>query len=219
MYEEFSSETNLSRRENVKIKPPVEVAPDAVMRLARLPQPEQPEWLQTVLEARTVLERMPAGKDGVVVGSGGNSQMWKDRGWRTLDIDERTGADIIIDANRMSSVIMPRSEDYVFAEAIKFDPKAEEGVGYGTLLLEANTVLKNGGILIIESAHKENKPSSTLPDRHKFVKWMARTGFDTVAELHQILTVKNPNGGPDIKSQKVIYYGRKVAEGVNIDRF
>lgn len=201
-----------------KVLPPIERSDDAIARVLRhTPVQERAAWLRTILEGRTALRKMPEGKSGIVLGSGGNTPAWKERGWRTLDIDPATQADIVINAEKLSTVVMPASEDFIYAEAIRFDPVGLNGVGWGNLLSESNRVLKKGGILVIRTAHKENKPTSTLPNRKDYVKWMARHGFNTVVELRPIRTVPKPEGG-EMKEQVVIYYGQKVADGVDESR-
>ncbi len=199
------------------IPPPIDRAVDAIDRMIAHPE-YRPDWLKMIIEARSALNKVDDNRAGLVVGSGDNSTMWKQRGWRTLDIDRNSGADIVADANKMDTVIMPGSLDYIYSENIRFDPQAKKGVGWGKILEQSNRALKKGGILVVCTAHKENKPTATVPDRKKFSKWMARNGFDTVTEVHRIITTPNPNGGPDIKQQRVVYYGRKLAEGFDASR-
>lgn len=151
---------------------------------------------------------MPEGSYGIVLGSGPNTQAWRNRGWATLDLDSAAHADYTADANHLESAVPQNSWDYVCAENIKFDPKGVEGVGPARLLAQANSVLKPGGMLIIQAAHKENFPDSTLPDRNRYVALMREHGFETVVE---VTNYHNLPGRGDMSEQKVTYYGKKVA--------
>lgn len=179
----------------------------AISRLNREGLRTTYEPLNIVDEAREVLARMPESKSGIVLGSGPNTESWKQKGWKTLDINPASKADYTTDANKLETVISPNSQDFLHAEFIRFDPKGVEGVGPGRLLQQANKALKDGGIIIVETAHQEGMPT-TLPDRQDFIKKMADHGFQAVAELHEI---KHPGNGAS--EQKVVYYGRKLAEG------
>lgn len=134
---------------------PIEISNEAITRLNE--QGYRPLWpaLELVDSAREALARMPYGKNGVVIGSGPNTQAWREKGWHTLDIDRASGADYVVDANDLETVIPANSQDFLFAEAIRMDEGGNAGVGWGRLLNQANYALKNGGELIIQTAHKE----------------------------------------------------------------
>ncbi len=153
---------------------------------------------------------MPEGHCGLVLGSGPNTEVWRTRGWATLDLQARVGADFTADANYLEDIIPPACLDYVCAENIRFDPKGEQGVGRGRLLDQANKVLKPGGFLIIQTAHKENIPGTTVPDRAKYVNQMRDHGFATVVEVSTLYSLP---GAAHMKEQRVVYYGKKLAQG------
>ncbi len=171
------------------------------------------DWLQIVDEDREVMVHMPEGKRGIVIGSGENSESWRQRGWTTLDIDPSVGADIIADANHLETVIFPRTQDYIYAEYIRFSREGVDGVHAARLLQQANKVLKNGGHLIIETANFENVPEATLPQRDKFGALMIKHGFEAIVEVDTYTPIKD-----DQSYQLVIYHGKKVADGFSENR-
>lgn len=189
------------------ISKPTLMAEDTIRRLNSEGFRERFEPLKIVDEAREVLERMPEGKSGIVLGSGPNTKSWKTKGWKTLDIDPSSNADFIVDANQLETLVTPASQDFLMTEFITFDPKGENGVGRGRLLQQANKALKEGATLVVRTAHQEGM-ATYLPDRRDFVHQMTDYGFQTVVELHQII-----DSGGNIKEQEVVYYGKKVAEG------
>src|SRR5688500_5400285 len=68
------------------------------------------ESLEIVIDARKALVNLPQGKKGIVLGSGSNTSIWKEKGWRTLDIKPTNKADYIADTNKMEKVIAPASQ-------------------------------------------------------------------------------------------------------------
>ena len=194
------------------MKPYVELGSDEIRRLNREGLRASFEPLQIRDEAVEASTKMPEGKIGLVLGSGPNTGEWRGRGWATLDIDPVYGSDFVEDANYLDRKIPPNSCDYVFAECIKFDPLGHAGVAPARLLEQANRVLKPGGLVIISSATKYNKPGNTLPRREVFAPKMLEHGFRAVVENHELRTFDMPGQG-EVVEQAVVYYGQKVAEG------
>jgi hypothetical protein len=89
----------------------------------------------------------------------------------------------------------------------------KEGMTPARLLQQANRVLCGGRSLVIESASFENTSEATVPNRAHFAELMTQHGFDTVVEVSQY-----HHFGEDKKEQKVVYYGRKTAEGFDASR-
>lgn len=191
------------------IPEPITIGESAIRRLNLRGMHREYPPLEIIDRAREATARMPDGKTGVVLGSGPNTTEWKQRGWQTLDIDSRVGADFTIDANRLEEVLPPNSQDFVLAEAITFDQRGRKGVGRGRLLREANIVLKPGGTLIIRSAHIEGRPTAQIPDRHWFADQLRKHGFQAITEVHDIHRLSEEN----YQDQEVLYYGVKLAEG------
>lgn len=166
--------------------------------------------LAIVGECRAALYNMPAGEYGLVLGSGPNTSAWRNRGWATLDIDATAHADFTLDANDLERTIPANSLDYVHAECIRFDPDGADGVAPARLLNQANKTLKPGGYIIIQTAHVENSPTATVPDRYQYGDLMRDHGFETVVEVSRYHTIPG-----DIHQQRVTYYGRKIAQDHN----
>jgi len=166
------------------------------------------EPLDIVLTAREAMVHLPYGERGIALGTGPNTESWKQRGWETLDINPNAGADYTQDANYLTETIAPGSMDYVVAECITFDKKSVKGVGRGRLLAQANMALKPGGMVAIVTAYKPYKEGIGLPDKDTYLRQMQEHGFQAVAEMHTIRSLDKPN-----QQQRVIYYGRKMAQG------
>jgi len=186
---------------------------DAIERLNSQGMREEFAPLKIVDDCREALYAMPGGKEGIVVGSGSNTESWRARGWQTLDIAPGSNADIIHDANWMADILPPESQDYIYAEAIRMDPNGIEGASPARLLNQFNRVLKPGGKLIIETAHFEGIPISTLPDREQYIKLLQDNGFHGIAELGPI-SYLNPERTK--YQQSVVYYGEKKRSGFKI---
>jgi SAM-dependent methyltransferase len=172
------------------------------------------EPLRIVDESREALFSMPEGKQGTVVGSGINTEQWKAKGWKTLDIDPKHRADMIHDANTMTEILPPESQDFIYAELINMDPMGLKGASPARLLQQFNKVLKPDGKLIIKTAHIEGESDSTLPNRNKYIELLKKHGFTGVAELGPIEHY-GPEG--EIEAQSVIYYGEKKRAGFQKD--
>lgn len=191
----------------------VKMGADAITRLNTEGLRKSFEPLKIVDEAREALSVMPQGKMGLVLGSGSNTSEWRSRGWYTLDLDPESRADITGDANDLEVHVPTGILDFVYAECINFDPKAEQGVHSTRLLQQVNKALRNGGELIIRTAHGINVPGRvTVPDKETFAGRMVKHGFRTVVESHKFQSFPHPDGG-EFSQQEVVYYGQKVADG------
>lgn len=151
---------------------------------------------------------MPDGKRGIVLGSGGNTEVWKKKGWKTLDIKPENKADYVADANKMEKAVAPASQDFLFAEYISFDPTGKKGVIANKLIEQSNKVLRSGGILIIQTGHHEGYPwSDPLPNKTDFSNLMANNGFQTVLEQDKVEVWAGT-----VRQQSVVYYGKKLTQ-------
>lgn len=202
------SEVSVNTEGTSQVKPAVLISPEAIQRLNSEGMRYEWEPLRIVDEGRVAMARMPEGQVGIVIGSGDNTTKWRARGWDTLDIDPTVKADMTIDANELETAITPGSQDYLLAECVTFKPLGEKGVSPARLLQQANKGLKIGGILMVETASFENHPKITIPNRFHFPGLMVAHGFDVVIEVDTCY-----HSEEDQRQQRVVYYGKKVAEG------
>ena len=166
------------------------------------------ESWEIIVDSQKALSKMPDGKKGIVLGSGGNTELWKKKGWNTLDIKPENKSDYVADANKMTKVVAPASQDFLFAEHISFDPTGKKGVIAQKLIEQSNKVLKIGGILIIQTGHHEGWPwPDPLPNKTDFSNLMAKSGFQTVLELDKVEVWAGT-----VRQQSVIYYGKKLTK-------
>ena len=166
------------------------------------------ESREIIIEAQKALLHMPEGKTGIVLGSGSNTESWKKKGWKTLDIKPDSKADYIADANKMEKAVAPASQYFLYAEFISFDPTGKKGVIAKKLIEQSSKALKIGGILIIRTGHHEGYPwPDSLPGKTKFASLMVKSGFQTVLEAYKVEIWAEV-----IKQQSVIYYGKKLTE-------
>ena len=157
-------------------------------------------------DAKKALSRMPDGKRGIVLGSGDNTDLWKKKGWKTLDVKPTSKVDFVADANNLEKVIAPSSQDFLLAEYISFDLTGKKGVIAKNLIEQSNKVLKIGGILIIETGHHEGWPwPDPLPNKTDFANLMANNGFQTVLEQDKVEV-----WAETVRQQGVVYYGKKL---------
>jgi len=192
---------------NLKIvSQPKVISHSAVERFADQGKLAENSDFQIIGECKQALDKMPRSKRGLVLGSGGNSDEWREKGWLTLDIDESCQPDIVGNANYLEDLNLS-DFDYVCAECIRFDRKGKLGVSRGRLLNQVNKVMSEGGKLIIITSHAEGKDTE-VPDRRFFANLMGRHGFRTVVELFPLQSDQK-----GVKRQKVIYYGEKIRGG------
>jgi curved DNA-binding protein CbpA len=174
---------------------------------------KEADTAKTELVVGLALNKMPVGKQGVVIGAGGNTENWKERGWKTLDIDPTTGADFIIDANYLEKIASPASQDFLYSEYVKFDPEGWNGVASARILQQANKILKMNGEFVIKSAIFENVPNITTPEKETFLKLLKDHGFEVVTEMGE------PHKYDENKSeQEITYYAKKTGEGYDPSR-
>lgn len=172
-----------------------------------------PDAFQTVYKMRSAMEQMPQGKKGIVVASGGNTEYWKSKGWKTLDINPDDHADYVADANHMNKVIDVESQDFLLAECPTLEPNGMGGIGWGRLLHQANEVLKTGGIMSIKTAAFEGASETTLPPVDWFSETMTQHGFNVTVETEPVHEYS-----PGKTAQRIIYHGQKVANGFDASR-
>lgn len=171
--------------------------------------------LQLVTEGKNIVDnKLSDDQSGIVLGSGDNTQEWKTKGWFTCDINPKFNPDIVVDANDLDERVVPNSQDCLFAECLRFDSLSRNGVSPSRLLNQANKLLREGGILVIETANFEGIENTNVPKRDRYLSLMAKHGFNAVAEVFPYYDM----GGGKL-DQKVIYYGKKVVDGYNKDLF
>ncbi len=196
------------------VRPPFEIAAETITAFNREGKGASFEELALVNEVRRVMNRMPEGKSGVVLGSGPNTDLWRSRGWKTLDIDQAVGADFTLNANWLEAIsLLIGKQDFILVEYIRMDPKGIDGVHWVRLLDQARRILKLGGVVSIISGAFENNPRSTLPQRKWYGNKMAQSGFNAVVEMERKI-----DDGSGQTEQRVVYHGRKVAETFDASR-
>ncbi len=132
-----------------------------------------------VSKCESAMLALPANHIGLVLGSGYNTPVWRERGWQTLDIDWINWAgmgrpDYCMDANRFADAVPRGSLDYVLAEYLSVGNQAgimvkthtvdQPVVGYARLLEQAQMALKPGGKLILHTfdTGKTDEKKNTL---------------------------------------------------------
>ena len=63
------------------IPKPVEIAKAGLAWLKIKNWIKKSESLEIVIESKKALSQIPDGKKGIVLGSGGNTKTWKEKGW------------------------------------------------------------------------------------------------------------------------------------------
>ena len=160
---------------------------------------------------RSAMNKMPEGKKGIVLGVGNKTKFWSEKGWKTLDIDARVAADITADVNELSKTVEPGSQDFLYAEYMKYDPNGYDGAAYARLLQQANLSLKTNGEFIVKSSDflDQSGPRITIPKPEQFMKLMKEHGFEVELERGPMETQGINN---DKRVQGVTYFARKVSE-------
>lgn len=110
--------------------------------------------------SKSILERAPNGFY-LAIGVGQNNDTWQSKGWHTLDRAQQTGAEYIMDANKMTEEFAPGTLDAIAVERIPINPFGgplknsatnEIALSYEGLLKQAHLLLKKGGKLILIGA-------------------------------------------------------------------
>lgn len=139
-----------------------------------------------IAEAKTAFVRMPEGKRGLVIGSGPNTPQWQRRGWATLDMDPTVDPDFLVNANWLEAFVEPNTFDFVLAERLTFDRTGVRGVRPKRLAASARAILKDGGVLVVQTARHEETPLSkkkpTIPLADDVMKNLKDRGFHVTAE-------------------------------------
>ena len=202
------SDTFLEETKLFSVNKPVLIATEEVSRLNSEGSSTNYEPLQTINEARVAMSGLSPNESGIVLGSGDNTLDWKNKSWKTCDIDTKFNTDFNVDANDIADYVQPSSQDFVLAECIRFDKLSQNGVSPSRLLNQANKILKTGGILIIETANFEGLDNAKTPKKDSYIQLMASHGFNAVVEVFPYDDI-----GGGVLDQKVIYYGKKVLDG------
>jgi predicted SAM-dependent methyltransferase len=162
---------------------------------------------------KQALEKIPENSTGIVLGAGRNTEEWREKGWKTLDIDSKHGADFVGDANRLSEIIPKNSLDFVFAEAIPSVSMRENhpGVNEKTLVAESAQVLKPGGYLIIKAPANEGGDLVKGIKVQDYIEILEENNFHGIAEQSEVLSFKTmgESGEESGSYRSVMYYAKK----------
>lgn len=164
--------------------------------------------IQLMWQSKEAMHKMPEGKKGIVIGSGGNTAKWHERGWETLDINPNYKSKHIGDANRLSEIVKERNYDFLLSENISIStvslPKPLlNAVGHRNLLLQAHRVLKKDGALIIQTIDSEKKIEDFRPGTNEYAQLMEAYGFTDISKTKNSMP-------PGIKGISVVWYARKI---------
>lgn len=183
------------------------------MRVSPEQTPAKEDFVASAIRA---MQHLPPGKIGLVLGSGQNTQEWKNRGWVTLDIAGKHKADFTADA-RYTLDLLRRSNqyplDYLIAEGITigerakwFEPEklmqqtvlpASTGITVEELTDVAHQCLKAGGIFVYMGGNWVRKELATqigslgFATRIQAADWV-RVGVDHRPVIAPILFAKKP---------------------------
>jgi len=106
------------------VNKPVLMADDTIARLNSEGSSTNYEPLQTINKSKDAMGGLQTGQVGIVIGSGDNTESWKQKGWRTCDVDPKFNSDYTIDANDLQSAI---GDGYLPTERIVVaNPKTKE---------------------------------------------------------------------------------------------
>lgn len=177
--------------------------------------------IQMIDECRDAIEKMPQGKDGIVLGAGPNSRGYAHRGWESIDIDPSVSATYTADANHLSEAVNGKQYDFVMAERLTLGEVAgtpvarvdrdylEPAVGHERLLEQARAVLKDGGRLIIDTVDFGDTLTN-LPKSEAYAALMRKHGFAPVLEVKTIDDFTDPDKRN--KGTEVTWYAEKLKE-------
>ena len=157
------------------------------------------------------LERIPENKIGVVLGAGGNTEEWKHKGWKTMDIDPKHGSDFVGDANLLTEILGNNSQDFIFAEGLPSTSMRENhpGVSEKTLVEEAAKVLKPGGYLIIKAPANEEGDVVKGIKVQNYIEILKENKFNGVVEQSTPISFTLADGTDGGSYRSVMYYARK----------
>lgn len=169
--------------------------------------------LKELIECQTVLEKLPEGKVGIVIGAGNNTPKWRGRGWKTLDINLSTNPDIVADANNLEEALQGIQPDYYYCEDLTFDIYGQRGVQPTRLLQQANKTLPMNGKLIVKTANSVNSETSSLPYDDNFQVAGKNHGFRSTILKGELFSY-----APEKYQQRVTYIFTKENENWDTSR-
>lgn len=160
---------------------------------------------QLVFESKEAMIKMPNGKNGIVIGSGRNTPLWHIKGWETLDINPEYRTKYVGDANQLSKIIPSESYDYILSEYVGISTRSQDllfdALGHKNILAQAMKVLRDDGIVIIQTADSEMKKSEFRLGLVEYAQLMGDFGFSVVLETENMTQLAD--------RVPVVWYGRK----------
>lgn len=139
---------------------------------------------------KAAIEKAPPGFC-LAIGVGQKNEVWKSKGWHTLDISQETGAEYTMDANKMTERFKPDTLDALAVERITINPigglrpavnNNDPSLSYDKLLSQARTLLKRGGKLIFIGADQGRYDLKYHFHSADFQKLFKKYGFLAVFE-------------------------------------
>ena len=171
-------------------------------------------------EYSELCSRGAQGRRVLVVGSGLNTQRWRDLSCTTLDLDPQFNPDLVADANYLGKAVNPESQSIIISEYLTLDPTGREGVNLDLFLPQVFASLVKGGKFFFVSAAAIIEPPEriTILPPNEFLGLLKKNGFRNVASWNGPLgiTMKAKQVGTKqvvddfYADLAVIYYGQKV---------
>lgn len=143
------------------------------------------------------------GEQGIVIGAGSNSDLWKRKGFTTLDNNNVHNPTFVGDANYLRDLLGIESYNLVVSEYLTFSAgPGDEGVSMTNIAHGCFEILKPGGKLIIIAAETmlaiADVSDAAMPLQREMIASLEAEGFvdieSSIRPTHQIVLGEKPVG-------------------------
>lgn len=192
----------------------------AIKTLNRMGAKEGDERLKLIDDCRVAIAKMPQGKRGICVGSGDLTDIWRQRGWETLDLAKEYEPTYAVDANSMIKHLGSDKYDYVYVENISMSNLGgRDGVIRNRLIRQVNAILKKGGKLILQTADfgPLERNCTPLPIAEYFLPFLIKSGFKPYLEVAD-KTIFQDSSKRSL-GERVVYYAEKISDNFDRQRY
>jgi hypothetical protein len=150
-------------------------------------------YADLVFQSKEAMIKMPEGKTGLVIGSGGNTKEWNKKGWETLDVEPIFKTNYIGDANRLGEIVKEKRYDYILSENVAISNSSKppslnnarivNSIKLESFLNNAYKILNDQGILIVQMTDSEKMLDEFRSGNDKYNLFVEKNDFLGIMEI------------------------------------